>query len=269
MRSGLIQAGMVVTAVLCVIFLFFFMTTRGTLLWRRLRGNTQDPASHVYSIYGNRHLIRWVDCQPVISAILLCQYGRLVDRMVADLRQTDLTGQRCLMTSCAFGNVMPRVAQAALASGATELEVIDVIDHELTHAQRKLQSTALRQTYRLDNATHLDVASDSVAVNLMFFLLHELTPEHKVLALQEAVRVLKPGGKFYLAEFHRPHARWLRCLSWLYFKVFEPWGLALWAAQDPLAMLEATGQVHCTRQVIAGGNFQVIVATKHPTGVCA
>lgn len=263
MSSWLSIAGMLLGAVLGGVFLFFFTTTRGTLLWRRFRGETQDRASNVYAIYGNRHLIHWVDVQSVISAILLCQYGRLVDKIVADLRQTDLRNQRCLMTSCAFGNVMPRVAQAAQDSGAAELEVVDIIDHELKHAARKLQHLAIQQNYRVDNATQLSVASNSVAANLMFFLLHELPPAHKALVLQEAVRVLKPGGKFYLAEFHRPDAGWLRCLSWLYFKVFEPWGLDLWSRQDPLAMLEASGQVHCRRQTFAGGNFQVIVATKH------
>ena len=256
-------------ATLTVIFLFFFATTRGTLLWRRLRGHTADQAAHVYSIYRNKHLIRWVDCQPLISAILLCQYGRLVDRIVAHVLETDLSHQRLLMTACAFGNVMPRVAQAAFRAGATELEVVDVIAHELTHAQHKLCGLPLTQTYRIDNAVHLSVPDESVAANLMFFLMHELPPEHQALALREAVRVLKPGGRFYLAEFHRPHARLFRFFSSLYFKVFEPWGLALWSAQDPLEMLQATGQVSCVREPMFGGNFQVIVATKHGSPVCA
>ncbi|TMH29860.1 MAG: hypothetical protein E6H58_15415 [Betaproteobacteria bacterium] len=97
---------------------------------------------------------------------------------------------------------------------------------------------------------------------MLFFLLHELPHELKQVALKEACRVLAPGGKLYLAEFHRPHPRMLRALSWTYFKVFEPLGLALWTSHDPLAQLSAMQGMSCERQTVFFGNFQVIVATK-------
>jgi hypothetical protein len=56
----------------------------------------------------------------------------------------------------------------------------------------------------------------------------------------------------------------LRALSWTYFKVFEPLGLALWTTHDPLACLEAIGGWQCERTTCCWGNFQVIVATKLP-----
>ena len=53
----------------------------------------------------------------------------------------------------------------------------------------------------------------------------------------------------------------LRALSWTYFKVFEPLGLALWSTHDPLAQLQGMGFA-CERRKVFFGNFQVITATK-------
>ena len=50
---------------------FFFATTRGALLVRALMPGNGDPARHVYPIYSNMRLIRLVDFQPIIAAILL------------------------------------------------------------------------------------------------------------------------------------------------------------------------------------------------------
>ena len=87
-------------------------------------------------------------------------------------------------------------------------------------------------------------------------------PEGRRQTLTEACRVLAPGGKLFLAEFPRPPLRVLRALSWTYFMVFEPLGLALWNTQDPLAQLQAIPGMQADRRIVFFGNFQVIVATK-------
>jgi ubiquinone/menaquinone biosynthesis C-methylase UbiE len=108
----------------------------------------------------------------------------------------------------------------------------------------------------------MQLADGAVAANVIFFLLHELPHHLKGRALREAGRVLAPGGKLFLAEFHRPDSRVLRGFSWLYFKVFEPLGLALWSTHDPVALLEGSGEWEFERTTCCLGNFQVIVATK-------
>lgn len=251
-----------VIAVLAATGAFFFAATRGALILRGFGAGAGHPAAHVYPIYSNIHLIRLVDFQPVIAAILLFQYDRLVSLITNGLRRMDLRGKQVLITSCAFGNVMPRVAKAAGRAGARRVQVVDIIENELLHAQEKMQDLAEQMSFHRLDATALDLPDASVDANVVFFLLHELPHHLKEEVLKNACRVLAPGGKLFLAEFHRPHLRVLRVLSWAYFKVFEPLGLALWSTHDPLAQLKALPGMSCERSIVFFGNFQVIVATK-------
>ena len=243
--------------------LFFFTLTRGALIVRGAFAGSQDEASHVYPIYSNMRLIRLIDFQPIISAILLFQYARLVSMITNGLRLLDLRDKQVLITSCAFGDVIPRVVAAAVDSGARRVLIADIIKNELDHAQGKLNDFSGKLELLQENATAMKQADGSVDVNVIFFLLHELPHHLKGQALSEAGRVLAPGGKLYLAEFHRPDLWVLRALSWTYFKVFEPWGLALWDTHDPLKQIEALGNFTCERRTVFFGNFQVIVATKN------
>ena len=242
--------------------LFFFTLTRGALILRSITGRTHNAAAHVYPIYSDMRLIRLVDWQPIIAAILLFQYDRLVSAITNGLHKTDLRGKKVLITSCAFGNVIPRVVDASVRAGASRVLIADIILNELRHARTKLPAFAGQVDCIEENATAMTLPDSSVDANVIFFLLHELPHELKGAALREACRVLAPGGTLYLAEFHKPEPWVLRALSWTYFKVFEPLGLALWDTHDPLRQLQAMPGFHCERRTVFFGNFQVVVATR-------
>lgn len=241
---------------------FFFVVTRGALMLRGLSADAQSADAHVYPIYSNMRLIKMVDFQPIISAILLFQYKRLVSKIVSELGQLDLSNKKVLITSCAFGNVIPRVVKAAVERGAERVLIADIIHNELLRAESKLGEFPGKVEFIEDNATALKLEGGTVAANVIFFLLHELPHHLKGQALNEAGRMLAPGGKLLLAEFHRPEPWVLRALSWTYFKVFEPLGLALWDTHDPLNWLENVGGWTCERTTYFCGNFQIITATK-------
>ena len=257
-----------INAVFALVFLFastglfFFVATRGALLMRALSSGSHSEKSHVYPIYSNMRLIKLIDFQPLISTILLFQYHRIVSKIISGLKQSDLKNKKLLITSCAFGNVIPRVVKAALEAGAEHVLIADIIHNELLHARSKLGSLAEKVDFIEDNATDMPLEDGVVDANVMFFLLHELPNDLKERALREAGRMLTPGGKLFLAEFHRPELWVLRALSWTYFKVFEPFGLALWDTHNPLDCLENMGGWSCERVTYFYGNFQVITATK-------
>lgn len=255
------HTALLLVVVLASIGLFFFAVTRGALILRAA-GGANGQAAHVYPIYSNMRLIRLVDYQPIIAAILLFQYDRLVSSIVARLHRSDLHGKDVLITSCAFGNVIPRVVKASVDAGARKVLIADIVKNELEHAKTKLPAFADHMAYLEVDATAMRLADGAVDANVVFFLLHELPHHLKEKVLSEAVRTLAPGGTLYVAEFHRPEPWVLRALSWTYFKVFEPYGLALWDTHDPLKQLQAVPGLSCERRTVFFGNFQVIVATK-------
>ena len=264
MAVWLINLFVAVTVLLSATAIFFFTLTRGALLIRQiLPGNLGDMA-HVYPIYSNMRLIRMIDFQPIISAILLFQYHRLVSTIVHGMRKTDLRGKNVLITSCAFGNVIPRIVTTAIEGDAKQVLIADICKNELVHAERKLPDHAQKLKMLQENAVSMKLPDGSVSANIIFFLLHELPHPLKGQALREATRVLVPGGKLFLAEFHRPEAWVMRALSWTYFKVFEPFGLALWDTHDPLRILAETGGLTCERRTCFRGNFQVLIVNKNP-----
>ncbi|HEY0845431.1 MAG TPA: class I SAM-dependent methyltransferase [Noviherbaspirillum sp.] len=262
MSTWVINGLIAIIAVLGCTAIFFFVFTRGALVLRALTPGGRSAKAHVYPVYSDMRLIKAVDFQPIISAILLFQYHRLVSKIVSEIRQMDLRGRKLLITSCAFGNVMPRVVKAAVNAGVDKVLVADLIPNELIHAKAKLTEYAGKVDYIEEDATAMKQTGDSVSANVIFFLLHELPHHLKGQALDEAGRTLSQGGKLFLAEFHRPNLKVLRALSWAYFKVFEPLGLALWDTHDPIAYLEANGNWKCERTTYFFGNFQIIVATK-------
>src|SRR3990170_8211911 len=188
MNSWMISGVFAVFVLLVLTGLFFFVVTRGALVLRGLSPGSQSEKSHVYPIYSNMRLIKLVDFQPIISAILLFQYHRLVSKIVSGLEQSDLRNKKVLITSCAFGNVIPRVVQAALNAGAERVLIADIIHNELVHARNKLGSFSGKVDFIEDNATSMKQDDGVAAANVIFFLLHELPHHLKVQALG------KPGA---------------------------------------------------------------------------
>jgi ubiquinone/menaquinone biosynthesis C-methylase UbiE len=262
MKTWMISGALALIFLLALTGLFFFVVTRGALLVRGLLSGSNSDKSHVYPIYSNMRLIKLVDFQPIISAILLFQYHRLLSKIVSELKQLDLRNKKVLITSCAFGNVIPQVVKTVVQAGAERVLIADIIHNELVHAKSKLGNFLRKVDFIEENATAMKLGDGVVDANVMFFLLHELPHHLKRQALSEAGRMLKPGGKLFLAEFHRPELWLLRALSWTYFKVFEPLGLALWDTCDPLGCLENMGGWTCERTTYFFGNFQIITATK-------
>ncbi len=162
--------------------------------------------------------------------------------------------------ACVYGNLTPRLRERLAPSAS--LEVVDILPIQLKNLSTKLP-TDPRVTLTQGDSSSLALPDGSVDQVLLFFLLHE-QPEHvRRATVAEAMRVVKPGGKVVLVDYHRPVA-WhpLRLLMRGVFKKLEPYAMDLWRheLQDflPAGAQPATE----TKRTWFGGLYQKVVWTR-------
>lgn len=92
--------------------------------------------------------------------------------------------------------------------------------------------------------------------------LHEMSSEQLQAILREVDRVLKPGGKFILADFHQATNPLFLPGLWLFLWLFETetaWQLINTNLGE---LLEKAGFIIITNKLYAGGSLQMIQAQK-------
>lgn len=166
----------------------------------------------------------------LVNLILWGQYRRLgtlaLDALSPDTGDA-LTG-RTLQLACVYGDLTERLARRHAAGSA--LEVVDVLPVQLDNLRAKLPAElpVSVQLTRADCAA-LPMAEGSVDQALLFFLLHEMPEPVRRATLAEALRVLRPGGRLVVVDYHRPallHPLHLPMLGVL--RTLEPFALDLW-----------------------------------------
>lgn len=197
----------------------------------------------------------------LVNAILFGNYARLRDAAVKDLTEPDGQGQampsRTLQVACVYGNLTARLQQAMAPQA--QLDVLDILPVQLDNLAKKLPQSKQLHLLHGDSSA-LAAADASYEQVLMFFLLHEQPEAVRRASLAEGLRVLKPGGKLVIVDYHRP-AAWhpLRPLMRLVFKWLEPFAMDLWRhevtsflpAQDPPLKVE--------KHLYFGGLYQKLV----------
>jgi ubiquinone/menaquinone biosynthesis C-methylase UbiE len=162
---------------------------------------------------------RWL-----VNLILWGNFARLCDETLNALG-SPLDG-RTLQIACVYGDLTERLI-ARLAPGA-HLDVVDILPIQLQNLAHKL-AKPIGATLIRGNSAALQFESASYDRALLFFLLHEQPEEVRRRTLAEAFRVVKPGGKIVILDYHRP-----RILHPLYLPmaailgVLEPFALDLW-----------------------------------------
>jgi len=203
--------------------------------------------------------VRFWDRDFLINFILLGNYDRLVDAALAAFPQP-LTGTT-LQISCAYGKLTQRLQQQ-LGPDA-RLDLIDILNIQLENTRSKLQQPDDRISLVQCNAAALNCPDASYDRVLMFFLPHELPETVRRQALAEAFRVVKPGGKVILVEFHKP--KWwhpLRLYQRLVFLLFEPFATDMWR-QDLTHYLPADLNYSVdSKTTYFGDLYQKLVLTK-------
>ena len=263
LSNNLLFLATIVISVLAAIGLFFLVVTRISLIYQSRAAGSDPDTAHIYWIYKSPFFIRLTDRMFVVSCILLFQYKNLVSKVVERLNPS-LEGKRILQLSCAFGNVSERVAESCARQGAAEFVLTDIMQSEVDNAQRKLERFGDMCTFQRMDATKLEYEDQSFDYVVCFFLPHELPFDKKVKLVQEANRVLKPGGKVVFGEFHKPRVKLLEWAGRAYFKVFEPYATEMWDNFDLEKALEenTSTSYETARDTFLFDNFQVFTAKR-------
>jgi SAM-dependent methyltransferase len=98
---------------------------------------------------------------------------------------------------------------------------------------------------------------------LLFFLLHEQPEAVRRGTLAEALRVVKPGGKVVIVDYHRP-ARWhvMRPLMRLVFRKLEPYAMDLWNHEIQDFIPQGLQPTSMAKRTYFGGLYQKLVLTR-------
>ncbi|MCE7914267.1 MAG: methyltransferase domain-containing protein [Nitrosomonas sp. PRO4] len=111
-------------------------------------------------------------------------------------------GQTLLDTGCGTGTLTLLIKQThpdAIIHG------LDIDPKILQIAQRKAKQTGQTISWQQGTVNHLPYPEQSFDHVFASLLLHHLTRQDKQHMLQEALRVLKPGGKLHVVDFGKPH----------------------------------------------------------------
>jgi len=207
--------------------------------------------------YVHPRAVKVFERQWLVNLILWGNFGRLRDAALAALGAR-LDG-RTLQVACVYGDLTPRLAARVAPGGA--LDVVDVLPVQLGNLARKLPDGAPVNLTHGDS-THLPAADASYDRVLVFFLLHEQPEDVRAATLAEALRVLKPGGKLVLVDYHRPNPRHpLRGFMRALLARLEPFALDLWN-RELADWMPRGAVVRGGKTLFYGGLYQMIEVTR-------
>jgi len=219
--------------------------------------------------YLTRHY-RWAYIDPpaiaffdqgwVVNLILWGQFRRLSERAFAELGDAPLEGTT-LQVACVYGDLSPRLAQRVGPHG--QLEIVDIVPQQLRNVARKIGSAGTVTT-RLCNSADLGGSASRYDRALVFFLLHEQPEAVRRATLSEVIRVVRPGGRIVIVDYHQPHRLHpLRYFMRPVLRRLEPFAMDLW--RDPLeTWLPPEGYRILHHTLLFGRLYQVLVLQADP-----
>ena len=205
--------------------------------------------------YIHPRAVRFFDCMVAVNLILFGNYKRLRNAVLAAL-PSRITG-RTLQIACVYGDFTPAIA-TCLAPGAV-LDVVDVVPIQLDNLRQKLPPAAPVRLYRRDSAV-LGFESAIYDQVIVFFLLHEQPETVRKQTMAEVFRVVKPGGRVVVVDYHRPHLlNPLRLLMKPLLSRLEPFALDLWRRDVGHWLPQNAAHHHLHKTTFFGGLYQRIV----------
>jgi ubiquinone/menaquinone biosynthesis C-methylase UbiE len=196
--------------------------------------------------------------QWLVNLILWGNFARLRDAAL-DALGADYTG-RTLQIACVYGDLTHRLATRVAGHGT--LDVVDVLPIQLRNLARKLPRTLPIGLIHANSAA-LGLPSASYDRALLFFLLHEQPQDVRRATIAEALRVVRPGGRIVIVDYHRP--RPTHPLYWpmvAILRTLEPYALNLWEEEITAWFPHGAAGIDVRKATWTGGLYQMLCVTR-------
>lgn len=209
--------------------------------------------------YVRPYAISFFDHEWIVNLILLGNMAKLRDTAL-DALGSSIHG-RTLQIACVYGDFSPRLIER-LQPGSS-LDIVDVVPAQLQNVNRKLSASAPVRLFQRDSVSLMKIEDAAYDQVVLFFLLHEMPADVRERTLSEALRVLKPGGKLVIVDFHKPTA-WnpFRYLYPPMFRLLEPFALDIWNEPIKDWLPKDFIPTQITKQTLFGGLYQKLVIHK-------
>jgi len=154
--------------------------------------------------------LRWKGLTPLYDVVLrwIMQESQFKNELI---RQAQIKpGQHILDLGCGTATLTVMVKQAYPDATVVGLDGDPAV---LRIGQAKAEKAGVLLALEHGLAGKLPYPDDSFDRVLSSLMFHHLTTQDKHRAMKEAYRVLRPGGRFLIIDFGRPHGIWSRLIS--------------------------------------------------------
>ncbi len=208
--------------------------------------------------YVRPYAINFFDREWIVNLILLGNMVKLRDWALNELGLS-IEGLTVQIASV-YGDFCVKLTERLTNGGS--LDVVDVVPAQLANLRLKIPTSA-PVTLIQSNSTNLKFRNEIYDQAVIFFLLHEMPADVREKTLSEALRVLKPGGKLVIVDFHKPYVyNPIRYIYPIMFKMLEPFALDIWnqAIKDWLPKDFVPSKI--TQETMMAGVYQKVVIYK-------
>ncbi|OGA21977.1 MAG: methyltransferase [Betaproteobacteria bacterium RIFCSPLOWO2_02_FULL_67_26] len=202
--------------------------------------------------------VRLFERQWLVNLILWGNYRKLRDAALAAMG-TPIDGN-VLQVACVYGDFTEQLARRL--GGTARLDVVDVAPVQLDNLRRKIGSRPGVTLHHRDSANlgFRDASYDRV---ILFFLLHEQPDHARARTVEEALRVVRPGGKVVFVDYHRPaRGNPFRYLMQPVLTLLEPFAMDLWLNDIASWLPPAVRPAAIEKRTYFGGLYQKVVITR-------
>jgi len=196
--------------------------------------------------------------QWLVNLILWGNFSRLRDAALDEIGES-IEGDN-LQVACVYGDFSQKIA--ARLTPESKLHIVDIAPVQLENVCKKIDGHSNVYVHHRDS-TSLDFDDAQFDNVIVFFLLHEQPEAVREKTVEEAMRVVKPGGKIVFVDYHKPH--WTNPFRYIMVPILhflEPFALDVWRKEIIEWVPAGMRPKRVSKETMFGGLYQKVVMTR-------